>query len=147
MCTIIILLSQMYRKDRPIIATSKAYCGSPLHERIVRTKHPGVPPVSVVSQRPLQHKLWGKDELKQACDAVKQGKSLRRAEMEFGVPRSTIHDHISGPFTGGTNWYLTDREETELVNVLLKWSCIGYARTRKQIFLSSAISFAACKAV
>ena len=53
--------------------------------------------------------------------------------MEFGIPKSTIHDHISGCLLGGVNRYLTDREETDLVSFLIKCSSIGFARSRKQI--------------
>jgi len=133
------LPSQMQHKKRPIersiagTACASYNLGTPLHERIIRTRYPGVPPESLDTKRPLQYKLWTNENLKQACDAVIQGKSMRRAEVEFGIPKSTIHDHVSGHITGGSNWYLTDKEETDLVNFLLKCSRIGYARSRKQI--------------
>lgn len=83
--------------------------------------------------RPLEYKSWSKEKLKLACEAVWQGKSMWRAEIEYGVPKSTIHDHVSGRALCGANRYLSDKEEVDLVNFLLKCCRIGFARSRKQI--------------
>ena len=72
-----------------------------------------------------------------ACGAIKHGASYCRAEEEFGVPRSTLYDHISGHVApsahSGPHRYLSDQKEKELVNFLIGCSRFGYARTRKQV--------------
>ena len=67
---------------------------------------------------------------------IKDGWTIRRAAEEFGVPRSTLFDHISGwvEFGGrsGPSCYLSDQEEKEMVRFLVGCVKIGFARTRKQ---------------
>ena len=108
--------------------------GSTLQERVFRSKSVGLPPESQRGNRPLQHKQWTEEKLECACRAVKKGKSIRRAAIDFGIPKSTVHDHLSGRLKGGSNRYLSNREEADLVNFLIKCSKIGYARSRKQVF-------------
>ena len=66
-----------------------------------------------------------------------EGYTYRRAELEFGVPKSTIRDRISGKTlpgaTSGPERYLTDTEEQELVHFIKECAKVGYAKTRKQI--------------
>ena len=90
------------------------------------------------SQRPAAYKLWTEEKIRLACEAVKaEGYTYRRAELEFGVPNSTIRDRISGKTspgaTSGPEWYLTDTEEQELVHFIKECAKVGYAKTRKQI--------------
>ena len=65
---------------------------------------------------------------------TKDGWTIRRAAEEFGVPRSTLFDHISGwvefGARSGPSRYLSDQEEKEMVRFLV--AKIGFARTRKQ---------------
>ena len=70
--------------------------------------------------------------------AVEQGgSSIRRAAVEYGIPRSTLHDHISGKVEHGAkpgrDPYLSLEEEEELVSFLLKCARIGCPRTLKQV--------------
>ena len=111
---------------------------TPISRRTYRSRLPGVPPCDTGSHsRPLQYKCYSEVNITKACEAVREGLSYRRAEQEFGVPSSTLHDHVSGRILAGAHSvpskYLSDSEEKELVNFLIGFSRIGYARTRKQV--------------
>ena len=110
----------------------------PLCERVVRSKRqshfvhaksgPG---------RPCSYRSWSDDGLEQACNAVHKGMSVRRAAEEYAIPRSTLHDHVSGRVTSGSKSgpkaYLTTAEEDELVNFLKGMMSVGYSRTVKEV--------------
>ena len=90
------------------------------------------------SHRPAQYKLWTEEKIRLACEAVKsEGYTYQRTELEFGVPKSTIRDRISGKTlpgaTSGPERYLTDSEEQELAHFVRACAKVGYAKTRKQI--------------
>ena len=106
-----------------------------LSERVFRSTKPGIPGDDETrTKRPHQYKLWDQDHLELACVDVKNGLSIRRAELEYGIPRSTIHDYVSGRLTIGVSGhrrYLTDEEEDELVKFVCGCSEVGYARTQK----------------
>ena len=66
--------------------------------------------------------------MQRAVTAVeKQGESLRHASEKYGIPRSTLHDHISGKVEHGSKpgrgSYLS----------LIKCARIGNPHTRKQV--------------
>ena len=74
----------------------------------------------------------------QALDAIiREGTSIREAAMQFGVPKSTLGDRVSGKVltgaTSGPQTYLDHSEEEELVQFLLWCVEIGYAKSRKQV--------------
>lgn len=118
-----------------------------LKERILRASavqgHTGVANPLLLPQptsRPSKYKAWSDASLHEAVTAVQQQKlSIRRAAMEFEIPKSTIHDRISGrvPFgsRSGPERYLTDQEECELVNFNFLTGCasVGYAKSRHQV--------------
>ena len=60
---------------------------------------------------------------------------MRKAAEAYEVPKSTLHDRITGkvPFDkkSGPPRYLTDLEEAELVNFIVESARMGYARSRK----------------
>ncbi len=97
--------------------------------------------------RPCSYKHWDDDTLEKASKAVSYGMSIRRASEEYDIPRSTLHDHISGRIMfgakSGPKSYLTPTEEDELVNFLSGMNSVGYSRTVKQII---EIVQAACDA-
>ena len=116
-----------------------------LKERILRASavqgHTGVANPLLLPQptsRPSKYKAWSDSSLHEAVTAVQQQKlSIRRAAMEFEIPKSTIHDRISGkvPFRSrsGPERYLTDQKECELVNFLTGCASVGYAKSRHQV--------------
>lgn len=73
----------------------------------------------------------------QRAVAVEEGESLRHAAENYGVPCSTLHDHVSGKvepgLRPGPGSYLSLHEELELVSFLIKCASIGYPHTRKQV--------------
>ena len=111
----------------------------PLHRRVYRSKSSHIQPV--FGRHNTGHrdayKRWDPDTLSRACKAVSDGMSIRRAAEEFNVPRSTLHDHITGKVLAGnksgSRAYLTHDEEEELVSFLTGSSTLGYSRTVKQV--------------
>ena len=81
---------------------------------------------------------WSDEAMQKAMTAVeREGASLRQASEMFAIPRSTLHDHVSGRIEHGAlpgpNPYLTKEEEKELVSFLVQSAGIGYPHTRYQI--------------
>ena len=72
-------------------------------------------------------KKYSEEVLQEAVDAVKCGHlSYRQAQEQYGVPRATIRDHISGQHNGsiGHPSELNPEEETmikDLVKLLADW--------------------------
>ena len=52
------------------------------------------------SYRPSKYKDWTEEQMRAAYEAVKDGMSIRRAAEEYGVPKSTLGDHVSGSCSG-----------------------------------------------
>ena len=63
--------------------------------------------------------------------------AIRRAAEDYGIPRSTLHDHVSGRVQfgakSGPRRYLNSTEELELINFLSGVSSLGYSHTVKQV--------------
>ena len=118
-----------------------------LHQRVAyaRDCHGGdlSPPLSYspspMPWRPSSYQNWrGSASIIHAVKAVQSGEvSLRRASELYGVPRATLHDHVTGKVKpdsmSGPERYLTVQEEEEQVNFLIGTSRIGYSRTRPQV--------------
>ena len=111
----------------------------PLKERVLKSSCHQSTPFHVESLgRPQTFKHWTEAQMKKAIDAVQnQHYSFRRAAEEYGVPRQTLHDHVSGHVQFGQHSgpprYLTDEEEDELENFLTGCASIGFARSRQQV--------------
>ena len=65
------------------------------------------------------------------------GLTIRRAAEEYSVPRSTLHDRVSGRVQAGEHSgpprYLNDEEEDELEDFLTGCASVGFARSRQQV--------------
>ena len=74
---------------------------------------------------------------KAVAAVTQEGLSIREAALQFGVPKSTLGDRISGRVlsgaTSGPDTYLDRSEEEELVKFLLRCAEIGYTKSRKQV--------------
>ena len=83
-------------------------------------------------------KRWDEDTLLTAVEEIKQGKlSYRKAELEYGIPKSTLCDHTTGKVEIGRRQgpkpVLTRDKEESLVQWALEMNEIGYGQTRRQI--------------
>ena len=84
------------------------------------------------------YKLWTEKDIRLACEAVSQrGISVRRAALEYNIPKSTLQDRLSGKVLpgacSGPERYLSPEEEKELAQFVMHCAQVGYARTRQQI--------------
>ena len=109
----------------------------PLGERVFRSSSLSVPLVSTI-RRPDKYKCWTSDHMSKALDAVSlQGLTVRRAAEQYGVPKSTLHDRVSGRVMAGAcsgpPKYLTEEEEDELEQFLAGCASIGYGKSRQQV--------------
>ena len=63
--------------------------------------------------------------------------SVRKAAKEHGVPRSTLHDRVTGKVVpnarSGAKRYLSDEEEAALVDFLIGCASLGYAKSSKDV--------------
>ena len=75
--------------------------------------------------------------MQKAMAAVDKGESIRTAAIKFDVPRSTLHDRVTGKVKMGARRgppsYLTIEEEDELTNFLIRCAEIGYAHSLPQV--------------
>ena len=75
--------------------------------------------------------------MENAQQAASQGMSVREAAIQFGVPKSTLHDRISGRVqpgaAAGAPRYLYKEEEEELVRWIEGCASIGYAKSVREV--------------
>ena len=100
------------------------------------SSHVHVP--TIIGGRPQSYRNWRKESLTEACKAVAEGElSVRMAAEQYDIPRSTLHDHVSGKVAmgsrSGPRAYLTMQEEEELITFLKEINSIGYTRTISQV--------------
>ena len=113
-----------------------------LKDRIVVQRSHSIPHISqytAVAAVRGQYKQYDEQKLSTAYNDIITGKlSMRRAAIEYGIPRSTLSDRVTGKVMGptvksGPTRYLNDSEELELENFIIKMAKIGYAYSRKEI--------------
>ena len=84
------------------------------------------------------YKSWTDPGLSKALAAIDEGFSIRKVAEMYGIPKSTLHDHVSGKVAYGSKCgpdpYLDLEEEEELANFLVRSAGIGYPHTKKQVF-------------
>lgn len=70
-------------------------------------------------------------QLSLAVDAVRRGQQLRLAAKMYGVPKSTLFDHVrtDGPRTQGAPTFLTAEEEADLAAWALRLNAINLTVT------------------
>ena len=76
--------------------------------------------------------------LQKAIDMIKEnGSTIRQVAEEFGVKKSTLHDHLSGKVALGSHKgpprLLSEEEEQELYHFLVSCAKIGFAKSCKEI--------------
>lgn len=125
------LSTQLSLKDRLLVASNTKTSRSQLLP-------PSVPADRGTKVLPVARKNWNETNMYKAYLAhVEDNVSVRRAAEMYGVPKSTLQDRISGrvPFgkKSGPTKFLTDEEETELVNFICGCATVGYAKSKQQI--------------
>ena len=77
---------------------------------------------------------WTTEQLEAAVAAVKSGQlKPYRAALQFGVPSSTLHDHLTGKSKkryGGRPTVLSSSEEKEIVRICETLQQVGFPLTR-----------------
>ena len=110
----------------------------PIKERIFcSTKSRSATVLPSLVGRPLNYLKLDFCKITRAVEAVHKGMSIRRAAEEYGIPQSTLHDHVVGKVKlgskSGPRMYLNSTDELDLVNFLTGSSQLGYSRTTKQV--------------
>ena len=95
-------------------------------------------PLDPLPNRPNKYKCWLDGRIEKAMAAVKdQGLTVQRAAEEYAIPKSTLHDRVSGRVLAGVRSgppkYLTDEEEEELERYLTHCSSVGFGRSWQQV--------------
>lgn len=84
------------------------------------------------------YKSWNDIGLSKALAEVEKGLSIRTVAEMYGIPKSTLHDHVSGKVAygakSGPDPYLDLEEEEELASFLVRSAGIGYPHTKKEVF-------------
>jgi hypothetical protein len=87
---------------------------------------------------------WTNATLKQAMDAVTDhGMKVRTAARSFGIPPTSLRDHLYGKVVGrkrGSQTVLKEEEETKLVKYLFKMQDLGHPLTSGQLRLKVALA-------
>ena len=109
-----------------------------LLKRIKRLHSKTIPgPVQSLPHLHVKRKQWSNESVLAALHAIKEGMSINRAAVQYGVPRTTLNDRHLGKVMHGTNpvqrTYLTAAEESELAEFVQVCAQIGYGKTRKQV--------------
>ena len=92
-----------------------------------------------------KRKQYEHHNLEEAVAAVKQGMSVRKASITFGVPRRTVGDHANGKIphfnNSGISNELSEAEETALVDYVTYMSEHNMPLRRSDIRSTIIVSF------
>ena len=84
------------------------------------------------------YKSWTDIGLSKALAEIEKGLSIRKVAEMYCIPKSTLHDHLSGKVAYGAKCgpdpYLDLEEEEELASFLVRSAGIGYPHTKKEVF-------------
>jgi hypothetical protein len=94
-------------------------------------------PRSTSPNRQKRRKNWPEESMTAAPEAAKGGQSIPQAARVYGVPKTTLHDRVSGKVVHGSNpgpqRYLNCQEESELGTYLKHCARVGYGKTRRDV--------------
>ena len=83
-------------------------------------------------RRSEKRKIWSEESMLGAMKAVTQGLPVYKASRDYGVPKSTLHDCVSGNVVHGVNPgpkpCLSRGEEKELGSYLKHCAKVGYGK-------------------
>ena len=110
----------------------------PLHSRVVRSHSKAPVKVPFTTQRLPTYCGYSSVNMEKAHEAVAAGKMcVQKAAEEYGVPKSTLHDRVSGKVAlnarSSRKKLLTDEEEASLIEFLVGCASIGYAKSRSDV--------------
>ena len=110
----------------------------PIQLRVARSHSKVAVNVPFHTQRPPTYGGYSPVSMEKAYEAVAAGKmSVRKAADEYGVPRSTLHDRVTGRVAlkarSGVKRHLSDEEEASLVEYLIGCASVGYAKSGKDV--------------
>ena len=110
----------------------------PLYSRVVRSHSKAPVKVPFTTQRLPTYCGYSSVNMEKAYEAVAAGKMcVQKAAEEYGVPKSTLHDRVSGKVAlnarSGRKKLLTDEEEASLIEFLVRCASIGYAKSRSDV--------------
>ena len=96
------------------------------------------PTILCHTRPPAKRKQWSNRQIEEAMKAVQKGDiGINQAAREYGIPRTTLKDWVSGRVKHGTKSgpqpYLSVDEETELAKFVKQWAEVGYGKTRKDV--------------
>ena len=88
--------------------------------------------------RPIKYKAWTEEQMSLAHQAYTTDKhSVCRIAEEYGIPKSTLQDRVSGKVLPGTKSgkrrYLSEEEEEEMVGFLVNCARIGFPRSCSEV--------------
>ena len=114
---------------------------SNVSNRTMNSREPNSIATPAVKKSPLKpptkRKQWNKLSMIAAVQEVENGMSTLAAARKHGVPRSTLHDRVTGRVKHGVNPgpapYLSANEEKQLFDFLLLTRKIGYHKTRVKV--------------
>lgn len=108
----------------------------PLKSRTITSTQVGASLTSSEKRPPPVYENYGKENIERAYEAIKLGSSVRRAALQYSVPKSTLSDRVTGKVKFGSHSgpprYLTDAEEQELTSFIVRCASIGCAKTKKE---------------
>ena len=108
-----------------------------LKDRVIRS--PGHRYMLPSQPRPhkYQTKVDQTERFTKVLNMVRDGMSVRRAAESFNIPKSTLHDHVTGKVLAhgqsSPPRYLTNEEEEELEEFLSGCASVGFARSQQQV--------------
>ena len=71
--------------------------------RVKKRGRPRSKSAPAVPKKVKKRKQWSEESMAAAVEAVKGGESVLRAAKQFGVPRQTLGNRVSGKVVHGTN--------------------------------------------
>ncbi|XP_037624816.1 uncharacterized protein LOC119487840 [Sebastes umbrosus] len=97
-----------------------------------------MPNIRQLKKREYKNRKWTKEAMKQATEEVRAGRqTIRQAAKQFGVPKSSLSDRLSGRVAAdpvhGQNPLLTIEDEISLVEYCLYSASHGCPQTKPQV--------------
>ena len=127
----------------------QCYAHQPLSQRIIHSHSRRIPAAAYTCPRGSYY-TWNESSLLKAIEAKSSGYTYRRAAAMYGIPTSTLFDHMTGKVEIGAQCgpkpYLNAEEEEELASFLVQTAKIGYPHTKCQLLVQQIVDNKGIKA-